>query len=76
MIGKQIKKIIIERGYRLDKVAEALGITRGSLSRKINHRQGLRLSAQQIKQIGQYIDQDLTEYVLQTQHENENENQL
>ncbi|MDP6599495.1 MAG: hypothetical protein QGI86_27105 [Candidatus Poribacteria bacterium] len=61
-LGQKIKDIITQQGFRIDKVAEGIGMTRGSLSRKINHRQGLRLSAKQIEMIGEIINKDLSAY--------------
>ena len=65
----EIKAIIWQKGFRLGAVAYNLGMNRGSLSRKIHRQQGMWLTTKQIKQIGEFIDCDLSDYIERTEME-------
>ena len=65
----EIKGIIWQKGFRLGAVADNLGMNRGSLSRKIHRQQGMWLTTKQIKQIGEFIDCDLSDYIERTEME-------
>ena len=65
----EIKAIIWQKGFRLGAVADNLGMNRGSLSRKIHRKQGMWLTTKQIKQIGEFIDCDLSDYIERTEME-------
>ena len=65
----EIKEIIREKGFRLGEMAEIMGMSRGSLSRKIHRKQGMWLTTKQIKQIGEFIDCDLSDYIERTEME-------
>ena len=69
----EIKGIIWQKGFRLGAVADSLGMSRGSLSRKLHQKQGLWLTSAQIKQIGEFIDCDLSHYIARTEKERRGE---
>ena len=65
----KIKEIIRQKGFRMGAVADNLGMRLGSLSRKIHRKQGMWLTTKQIKQIGEFIDCDLSDYIERTEME-------
>ena len=69
----EIKEIIWQKGFRLGAVADSLGMNRGSLSRKLHQKQGMWLTSGQIKQIGEFIDCDLSHYIARTEKERRGE---
>ena len=71
----EIKEIIWQQGFRLGAVADSLGMNRGSLSRKLHQKQGMWLTSGQIKQIGEFIDCDLSRYIERAEKEPTGENQ-